>query len=307
MNQSVKLKMMFNLFQTIPFRKFIALMMVLTLGVTTVACGDVSSSISETPEVANAKVQQSRPIQTQITDGQYDVQQATYNDGDGEYTLFLLNTPPGTPATYRTNNLQMAQLTPEEVEAGQTAYLKVNGEQTSFHIPKDFKIEYVHNVVETAENPQTGQVETRIVRQESNFWTPFAGALAGQVVGNLLFTPRYYVPPVYQPGLALSGYGGYGNSYRQAIDSYQQRYQAPPAAVRNRTVYRSTGRRTTGFGSNSTSRGTPSISTRQRSTGRGVGSSNLRRSNSSSSYRRPSASFGSGRSSSFGRSSGRRR
>jgi hypothetical protein len=314
MNQSVKIKMMSNLLQTVPLRKFIAFMMVLTLGVTTVACSDVSSSISEQQQTANAKVQQTRPVQTSVADGQYDVQQATYNDGDGEYTLFLLNTPPGTPATYRTNSLQMAQLTPEETEAGKSAYLKVNGEQASFHIPKDFKIEYIHNVVEAAENPQTGQVETRIVRQESNFWTPFAGALAGQVIGNLLFTPRYYVPPVYQPGLALSGYGGYGNSYRQAIDSYQQRYQAPPAAVRNRTVYRSTGRRTTGLGSNPASRRTPNTSSRQRSTGRGVGSSNLRPSNSSSSYRRPSSSFGSGRSSfgsgrssSFGRSSGRRR
>lgn len=295
-------------------RKLIALAMVFCLAVTTVACGG-ETSVSNVNPPERTKTQQAPVSQTQIPDGTYGVQQATYNDGDGEYTLFLLNTPAGVSAAYRSTNLQMAQLTPEEVSAGQNAYLKVEGGQAALHIPQDFKIEYVHNVVQTEQNPQTGQTETRVVRQESNFWTPFAGALAGQVVGNLLFTPRYYVPPVYQPGISLAGYGGYGNTYGQAVNAYQQRYQQPPAAVRNRTVYRSTGRSRTSFGSSSSAPrrtfSSPNSSfSNQRSTGRGFGSSNLKPSNSSNSYRRPSSSsFGSGRSSSFGssRSSSRSR
>jgi hypothetical protein len=53
-------------------------------------------------------------------------------------------------------------------------------------MPKDFKLEYVHNVVEQTQNPQTGQVEQRVVRQESNFWSPFAGVIAGQIAGQVI-------------------------------------------------------------------------------------------------------------------------
>jgi len=50
------------------------------------------------------------------------------------------------------------------------------------------------------------------VRQEGgSFWAPFAGAAAGimgQAIGNALFRPQYYVPPVYQPGASvLRGFG----------------------------------------------------------------------------------------------------
>jgi hypothetical protein len=287
-------KYFMKLIQSLKPRQFIILSMVLVLSFTGVGCGGGSNP--NQPQSNSRDANQSKAANqasTKIADGKYDVQQATYNDGDGEYTLFLLNTPPGTPATFRTTNLQMAQLTPEETSATQSAYLQVKDGQTALHIPKDFKLEYVHNVVEQAQDPQTGQVEQRVVRQESNFWSPFAGALAGQVVGSLLFRPQYYVPPVYQPGGGLFGYGGYGNSYGQAASSYRQRYSSPPIAERNRTVYRST-RRTTGFNSSPSRTSTFN----QRSSGSGFGSSNLRQSAPSGSYRRsPSSSFGSGRSS----------
>jgi hypothetical protein len=292
-------------FSSFNLRQFVVLGMVLLLNWTTVACG--GSAPKQTgqgggelaPPASNATDRQGA---TTIADGKYDVQQATYNDGNGEYTLFLLNTSPGVSATFRTAKLQMAQLTPEEVTAAQKPYLQVKDAQAALHIPPDFKLEYVHNVVEQAQNPQTGQVEQRVVRQESNFWSPFAGAIAGQVVGNLLFRPQYYVPPLYQRGGGgLFGYGGYGNSYGQATTSYRERYNQPPAVERNRTAYRSTRPSTTGFGSSSSPGTNFGNSSNQRSTGRGFGSSTLDSSRSSGGYRRsPSSSFGSGGSSSFG-------
>jgi predicted small lipoprotein YifL len=297
-----------NLLNSFKMRQFVALGMALILSFATVGCG--GGVPLEQPQAKSSTTNQTRQVSqgnSVIADGKYTVQQANYNDGDGVYTLFLINTPPGTSATFRTDNLQMAQLTPEEVSAAQPAYLQVKDKQAAFHIPKEFKLEYVHNVVEQAQNPQTGQVEPRIIRQESNFWSPFAGALAGQVVGNLLFRPQYYVPPMYQSGGGLFGYGGYGNSYQQATSLYRQRYNNPPIAERNRTVYRST-RRTPSLTTPSRS----NSSANQRSSGSGFGSSNLRPSPSSGSYRRSpsSSSFGSGRSSSSGSrsfSGGRRR
>lgn len=240
--------------------------------------------------------------QTQLPDGKYPVQQASFDDGTGEYSVTALNTPAGAPSTLRTENLQMARLTDEEVKAGQKAYLKVENNQPSLHIPEDFKIEYVHNVTQQQTNPQTGQSETVVVRQQPSFWSPFAGALAGQAIGSLLFRPQYYVPPAYQPGVPLSGFGGYGSSYGQAVNRYQQRYSAPPAVERNRQVFRSTGRISSpGYRSPAVRRPT---TTTGRPSGSGYGSSTLRRSNGSTPSRinRPS-SFGSGRS----RVGGRRR
>jgi hypothetical protein len=135
--------------------------------------------------------------------------------------------------------------------------------------------------------------------------------LAGQALGSLLFRPQYYVPPIYQPGVVLSGYGGYGRSYSQAINNYQTRYKAPPIAVRNSQTLRTTGSiRNT---SNRTTFRKPTNSG-SRSTGSGVGSSTLPSSNTSRSKYKSRSSFGSGsgtksRGYSGGRSSfgGRRR
>jgi hypothetical protein len=231
----------------------------------------------------------------QLSQGQYSVQQATYNDANGEYSILLLNTPPGTPSIYRTTDVQMARLTDAEMSQGKQTYVEINGDRAVMHLTQDFKIEYVHNVTETRTNPQSGQQETVIVRQQSGFWAPFAGALAGQALGSLLFSPRYYVPPVYQPGVTvLSGFGGYGRTYGEAVNRYQTRYQTPPPAVRNRQTFRTTGRlRSPSYDQPSTVRQTPSNA--NRSTGSGYGSSRLRTSGKSSPSRANSPSrFGSG-------------
>lgn len=286
------------------FRKFTILFLALTLCWTTVACG---GSQEATPQAKNARSPASA-ASTRLSDGQYPVQQATYNDANGEYSLMLLNS---NPPTFSTTNLQMARLTDEEIKAGKKSYLKVENGQPALYLTEDFKIEYVHAVTETQTNPQTGQQETVVVRQQGgSFWAPFAGAaagsIAGQVAGNLLFRPQHYVPPVYQPGATvLRGYGGYGSSYDQAVDRYQSRYQAPPLAVRNRqTNLRTTGRIRTPSYSNPTVRTAPRTNTGSRSTGSGYGSSTLRPSGrSNSTIRRPSSSsFGSGRSSGASRS-----
>ncbi|WP_071189798.1 hypothetical protein [Trichormus sp. NMC-1] len=276
-------------------RKFTVIFLALSLCLTTVACGG-NETTSSTKNVS----QTATP--TKINDGQYPVQQATYNDGNGEYTLFLLNSQ---PPTFATEKLQMARLTDEEIKEGKKTYLKVENGQPALYLTEDFKIEYVHNVTETQTNPQTGQKETVVVRQESNFWTPFAASLAGnvagQAIGSLLFRPQYYVPPVYQSGGIMRGYGGYGSSYDQAVSSYRTRYNEPPAAVRNRTAFRTTGniRRPS-----SQVRSTPRTNT-GRATGSGFGGSTLRPSGNSSSTRRNSGSgFGSGGRSSSRRSSG---
>lgn len=307
------------------FRKFIILFLALTLFWTTGAYGRPEGTTSPARSVINTAV--AAPTQS-IEDGQYPVQQVTYDDATGEYTLVLLNTRPGTPPIFRSQNLQMARLTDEEIKAGQKSYLKVENKQPVLYLTEDFKIEYVHSVTETQTNPQTGQQETVVVRRENNFWAPFAGAvagnLAGQAIGSLLFRPQYYVPPVYQPGgSVLRGYGGYGSSYGQAVERYQSRYNAPPLAVRNRqsnfrttgrirtpsysqpTTRRTTGRFRTPVYSQPTRRVTPRYNSGNRSTGSGYGTSTLRSSGRSNpSYRQPS-SRGFGSSGSFGSSRNR--
>jgi hypothetical protein len=270
------------------WRKFTIILISLTLCWTTVACGSPSQQQSQNRNFNTTSAQ------TRLSAGKYPVQQATYDDGNGEYTIMLLNTPSGTPPVYRTTDLQMARLTDEEIKAGEKSYLQIDNGKAAMHLSEDFKIEYVHNVTQTQTDPQTGQPQTVVVRQQSSFWTPFAGALAGQAVGSLLFRPQYYVPPVYQPGGIMRGYGGYGSSYSQAVNQYQTRYQSPPPAVRNRQVLRTTGRlRSPSSNQPTTVRRTSPGSSR--SSGSGYGSSTLRQSGRSSPSRvdRPSG-FGSG-------------
>ncbi|MBW4614687.1 MAG: hypothetical protein KME21_15700 [Desmonostoc vinosum HA7617-LM4] len=271
-------------------RKFTVIVLTLSLCLTTVACGGGNQA---TPSARNVS---QTSASTKLSDGQYQVQQATYDDGTGAYTLFLLNSK---PPRFTTENLQMARLTDEEIKEGKKPYLKVENGQPVLYLSEDFKIEYVHNVTETRNNPQTGQQETVVVRQENSFWTPFAGSLAGslagQALGNALFRPQYYVPPVYQSGRVLTGYGGYGNSYDQAVSSYRSRYNAPPAAVRNRTAFRDTGTIRRAYPGDSNIRTTPRTTTNNRPSGSGYGTSTLRPSSRSSSTRRDSGSrFGSG-------------
>jgi hypothetical protein len=269
-------------------RRVILLSLVVLFSVISTSCGSPSVEQSQAPR------SQQQTAQKQLSDGQYPVQQATYDDASGEYQLALLNTSPGQPSMLKLANLPMARLTNEEVSKGQSSYLKMDQGKPSLHLTEDFKIEYVHNVTQTETNPQTGESRTVVVQRESSFWTPFAGALAGQLVGNLLFTPQYYFPPVYQPGGRLTGFGGYGRTYDDAISNYRTRYKAPPVEVRNRQVFRTTGNLRS---PNSRPTTTTSNTTRTttRSTGSGFGSSTLRSSGSSGQVKRRSSSgFGSG-------------
>jgi hypothetical protein len=300
-------------------RRLMIIFMALTISLTTVACGsDNEKRSSQGQNQANPTSVQNPTVsnntnQKPIAEGKYPVQQATYNDANGEYSLMLLNTPAGTPPLYRSTNLQMARLTDEEVKAGEKAYFKSEKGQVSLHMPEDFKVEYVHNVTQTQTNPQTGQKESVVIRQESSFWKPFAGAVAGQVAGqvisNMFFRPQYYMPPVYSSG-GMQGYGGYGNNYGQAVQSYQTRYNTQPPAVVNRTTLRTTGRlNNNNF--NRTNTNTNRSTNQNRATGSGYGGSNLRPSTGSRSTVRPaggsSRSFGSGGRSRSGSGFGSRR
>ncbi len=279
------------------WRKFIILLMCLTLSWTAIGCSSDSSTQGR-QNVNNNPAAISKPL----SNGEYPVQQANYNDADGSYNLVLLNTPPGSPPVFTTQELQMARLTDEDIQAGKNTYLEVEGNNQVMYMTEDFRIEYVHNVTETRTNPQTGQPETVVVRQQSSFWAPFAGAVAGQALGSLLFRPQHYVPPAYQPGGVLTGYGGYGNSYNEAVDRYQTRYQAPPAAVTNRQTLRTTSNlRNTSSSSSTRKKKSQGV----RATGSGYGSSTLNRSGKNTPTRtnRPSG-FGSGKRS---RSGARRR
>lgn len=293
-------------------RKLFSVLLVVLLTMTTMACGSPETSSSTTSQ-SPQPTESLEP--TQISDGEYPVQQATYDDVDGTYTLMLLNTAPGESSVFRTTNLPMARLTDEEINANKEDYLKVEQGQPALHLSKDSKIEYVHNVTETQTNAQTGQEEVVVVRQESSFWTPFAGALAGQALGSLLFTPHYYFPPVYQPGVVLTGYSSYGRTYDQAVQQYRSRYNAPPTEVRNRQ-FRTTGRLRSTSSAQSSPRSTPRTQSNRspsstssprrtqtnRPSGSGYGSTDLSPSSPSRRVRQPSSGFGSSRSRSRPRS-----
>ncbi len=268
-------------------RKILILLMSLSLCWTTIGCSNSPTSTNTQPSVNNNTNVSSAP--TTISDGKYPVQQATYDDVSGEYTLMLLNTPAGSPPVLQTTQLQMARISPEEAENGEQTYLEVENGQPVMYLTEDFRLEYVHNVTETRNDPQTGESQTVVVRRESNFWSPFAGALVGQAIGSMLFSPQYYVPPVYQPGGIMTGYGGYGNSYSQAVDRYQERYNAPPAAVQNRRTLRTTG----SIRNAANDKARRNLKTNNRATGSGVGSSTLRSSGKNSKRLKRPSSFGS--------------
>jgi hypothetical protein len=296
----------------------------LGLALGTIACGgpDVASnprqSASAQTEQAAANPQaKANTPGSKLPDGKYPVQQANYDDGDGAYSLMVLDTPPGVPALFEAEQLAMARLTDEEVKAGKASYLNVEGGKPTLYLTPDFKIEYTHNVAEERPNPQTGAKETVVVRQESSFWSPFAGAIAGQIVANTLFRPNYYMPPMYQPGGLMMGYGGYGSTYGGAVSHYQERNNnQSPIAERNRQSFRTTGRIRR---DNAAAPSRPRAATGTKASGSGFGTSTLRRSGttptkSTGAVRRPSnSSFGSSRSSrparsgSFGGSRGGRR
>lgn len=264
-------------------KKLITVLTLFTLCWTTVACGSSSQTTTQQPVRNSASSNSNR-----LADGKYPVQQAQYDDGTGEYRLMLLN---ARPPEFKTPDLQMARLTDEQIQAGEKSYLLVENNQPVFYLTEDFQVEYVHNVTETRTDPQTGQTETVVVRRESNFWTPFAASFAGSAIANSLFSPRYYVPPVYQSGSSMVGYGGYGNTYNQAVSQYRTRYNEPPAAVKNRQTFRSTGTARNSSPNSTTRQTNPNAN---RSTGSGTGTSNLRQSPQARPKKQRTPSFGSG-------------
>jgi len=253
-------------------RKLVALTAAFTLAFTTLACSS-SFGDSEAIAPADSPTVAAAPSPTTLPDGKYPVQQASYNDLEGDYTLMLLNTPPGKSSVFQSADLPMARLTDEEISAGEKSYLKVENGQPSLHLTEDFRIEYIHNVTETQVNSQTGQQEVVVVRQEPSFWSPFAGALAGQALGSLLFTPHYYFPPVYVPGRVMTGYGSYGRTYGQAVERYQAQNKTVPNAVRNRQLRTSGQLRAPSATRPTTARPKTSVN---RPSGSGFGSNTLR-------------------------------
>ncbi|MGK7933799.1 MAG: hypothetical protein AB4041_20545 [Microcystaceae cyanobacterium] len=284
-------------------RRLLTLFMVLNLGLTMVACGSPSSNLSQ-GNVSNTSNRVSKPL-NQVSSGRFPVQQAEYNDLDGTYTLMLLNTPAGVPPVFKTDKLQMARLTDEQIQQGESTTLEVNGNEGVLYLTEDFKIEYVHSVTETQTNPQTGRPETVIVQQRSSFWTPFAGALAGQAIGSMLFSPRYYVPPVYSSGGVMTGVGGYGRTYDDAVTSYRSKYNTAPPVEKNRQNLRTTGNLRRSPSTSATKR--PTNPNASKSTGSGYGNNKLKPSGNSRPTRtRSNSSFGS-KSRSYSRPRGRRR
>jgi hypothetical protein len=272
-------------------------------------CGDANVPPPQSQGNPPAIVRNDPAPQAQnIKDGQYPLQQASFDDGSGIYTLMVLNTPEGMDANLQLSEVKMARLTDEQVKAGEKSYLKVENDDPTLYLTEDFKIDYTHNVTEVKANPQTGVQETVVVRRESTSWSPFfgsmAGSIAGQAIGSMLFRPQYYMPPMYQPGMGMFGHGGYGSSYGGAVTQYRDRYQQAPIVERNRTNFRSTGQLSDSGSNVRTKPQAPRANVGndpRRSTGSGFGSSDLRKTGKT--YKSPSiggnqprrsGSFGSG-------------
>ncbi|MEQ8756778.1 MAG: hypothetical protein RID09_25110 [Coleofasciculus sp. G1-WW12-02] len=201
------------------FRKFTPVILSVALCWTTVACQDSTNSYQSTGRQDTNTVSS----QTRLTDGKYALQQVTYNDANGQYTLFLMNS---TGAAYSTTNPQMIPLTQGELNAGEQSYLHKQNNQAVLHLSPDFQIEYMHAVTEGASNN-----EMVIVREESTYWQPFESD--GGIEIELEFnSPRYYIPPPYRSGQVL--YSGYhASSYDQAVAKYKSNHNTPPPAVSN--------------------------------------------------------------------------
>jgi hypothetical protein len=167
-------------------------------------CGDAKLPPGQSQGQGNPPAinrSETAPQTQNIKDGQYPLQQASFDDGSGIYTLMVLNTPEGMDANLQLSEVKMARLSDEQIKAGEKSYLKVEKDDPTLYLTEDFKIDYNHSATEVKANPQTGAQETVVVRRESSFWSPFmgsvAGSIAGQAIGSMLFRPQYYMPPMY--------------------------------------------------------------------------------------------------------------
>jgi hypothetical protein len=111
-------------------RQLTTLFLVFTLCWTTVACGSGQTNNTQAPTTNTTNARPSN----QVTSGRFEVQQATYDDADGTYTLLLLNTPAGSAPMFRTTNLQMARLTDEAIAKGEKTSVEVNGDSATLYM-----------------------------------------------------------------------------------------------------------------------------------------------------------------------------
>ncbi|SMF30274.1 hypothetical protein [Pseudobacteriovorax antillogorgiicola] len=155
------------------------------------------------------------PQHCQINPGKYDVQTATFLRSAQKYELFVLGAQSCVKQPLEIGNLQLAQLNSEG--DAKEAKVEIRGDSNILYMSKSFTIDLVNETVGA-----DGQV-----MREQSMWAPFlagaAGAMAGQMIGNAFFNkPRYYQPPVMQPGQSsATGIGGYGSTPQEAKSSYQ--------------------------------------------------------------------------------------
>jgi len=200
-------------------RKFTPVVLGLALCWTTLGCQ------SNTYQVPGQQRVNTVSTQARLANGKYPLKQATYNDANGQYTLFLFN---ATPPVFSTTNLQMMPLTAAETQAGEQSYLQMQNNQAILHLNPDFQIEYIHAVTE-----QINGAETVIVREESTYWEPFEDDDELEIELEFHnYGPHYYVPPRYQRGVVLSR-GYHAPTYQEAVTKYEQNYKTKPPAVKN--------------------------------------------------------------------------
>lgn len=226
----------------------------------------LQSKEEEAPPEQVAPVVESPPLPT----GEYGVQSISFDDASGQYSMFLLDTPPGTPAQFQTQELRLAQLTDEEVAAGKRAHIVVDAEGPVAKIPADYQIAFTHNVVEEKAGKPV------VVQQHSSMWSPFMMGMTGAMVGQMLFAPRHYYPPPYAGGGVMGGVGGAGASRMAATSDYTAKNGAAPQSTRlSKSGYAkspSAGLKSTGSGAGSSKlRPNTNSPPRPKASGRGFG------------------------------------
>jgi len=120
-----------------------------------------------------------RAVAKALPSGTYNVQSVQYDDGTGDYRVFLLDAPAGSRPVFESDDVKMARLDDAALAAGGKSTLTMDGEAATLNLTPDFQIAYVHNVTEESVDPVTGARGVTVVRQEQSFWTPFAAAMAG--------------------------------------------------------------------------------------------------------------------------------
>src|SRR5689334_14320768 len=112
----------------------------LTLLLGAAALLSTSACVPREEPVTKAAVHESAPLPP----GTYPVQSISYDDASGLYSMFLLDTPPGVPPMYQTQNLRMARMSDEEVSAGKQPQVVVDENGPVAMLRPDTQIAYTH-------------------------------------------------------------------------------------------------------------------------------------------------------------------